>query len=42
LNSRYLDIYFSKFNNNNVLPTYFEAKSKIIPVKMYLSTVLNP
>ena len=41
LNSRYLDIYFSKFNNN-VLPTYFEAKSKIIPVKMYLSTVLNP
>jgi hypothetical protein len=24
------------------LPTYFEAKSKIIPVKMYLSTVLNP
>ena len=41
LNSRYLDVYFSKFNNS-IIPVYFETKSKFIKLKMYLSTILTP
>ena len=41
LNSRYLDIYFSQINNN-IVPVYFEANAKLVPLKMYLSTILTP
>ena len=41
LNSLYLDVYFSKVNSK-VIPVYFETKAKVIPIKMYLSTVLSP
>ena len=41
LNSRYLDVYFSKINNS-IIPVYFETKSKFIKLKMYLSTILTP
>jgi len=41
LNSMYLDVYFSNIQDG-VFPVYFETKTKIIPLKMYLSTVLNP
>ena len=41
LNSRYLDVYFAKVNGK-IIPVYFETKLKLIPLKMYLSTVLKP
>ena len=41
LNSLYLDIYFSKISND-IIPVYFETKTKLIPIKMYLSTNLTP
>jgi len=41
LNSLYLDVYFSKVNSK-LIPVYFETKAKVIPIKMYLSTVLSP
>ncbi len=41
LNSLYLDIYFSKISND-IIPVYFETKAKLLPLKMYLSTILTP
>lgn len=41
LNSMYLDIYFSKISNN-IIPVYFETNAKLVPLKMYLSTILTP
>ena len=41
LNSLYIDIYFSKISND-IIPVYFETKTKLIPLKMYLSTILTP
>jgi hypothetical protein len=41
LNSMYLDIYFSKISNN-IIPVYFETNTKLVPLKMYLSTILTP
>ena len=41
LNSLYLDIYFAKISND-IIPVYFETKSKLVPLKMYLSTILTP
>jgi len=41
LNSKYLDIYFSKISNN-IIPVYFETSAKLVPLKMYLSTILTP
>ncbi len=41
LNSLYLDIYFSKISGD-IIPVYFETKAKLIPLKMYLSTILTP
>jgi len=41
LNSMYLDVYFAKVKND-IIPVYFETKTKFITLKMYLSTVLRP
>ena len=41
LNSLYLDIYFAKISND-IIPVYFETKAKLLPLKMYLSTILTP
>lgn len=41
LNSLYIDIYFSKISSD-IIPVYFETKAKLIPLKMYLSTILTP
>ena len=41
LNSLYLDIYFTKISND-IIPVYFETKAKLVPLKMYLSTILTP
>ena len=41
LNSLYMDIYFSKISGD-IIPVYFEAKAKLLPIKMYLSTILTP
>ena len=41
LNSLYLDIYFAKIIND-IIPVYFETKAKLLPLKMYLSTILTP
>ena len=41
LNSMYLDVYFSNLSND-IIPVYFETKAKVMPLKMYLSTVLTP
>jgi len=41
LNSLYMDIYFSKISGD-IIPVYFETKAKLIPLKMYLSTIITP
>ncbi len=41
LNSMYLNVFFSKIGND-VIPVYLETTAKLVPLKMYLSTVLRP
>ena len=41
LNSLYIDVYFSKISSD-IIPVYFETQAKLIPLKMYLSTILTP
>ncbi len=41
LNSLSIDTYFSKISND-IIPVYFETKAKLVPLKMYLSTIITP
>ncbi len=41
LNLMFLDVYFSNIENDTI-PVYFETTAKLIPLKIYLSTVLSP